>query len=159
MGTFCLLLSLSSVCSWKTCICWQCPSRVKDCQLFCCILTPDREAFRPLRRRGDSLMVRRVVWVSGVPQTIRYRGLLCLRQVTYSTPRCFSAVFLEHKIHRNGTWTVVICRFHRPASLESGPPSTIPCNVCILSRLMSERCLLSSFTGSQGRAINCSSRI
>lgn len=50
MGPFCLLLSFSFLCSWKTQICWHHPTPSQ--RPYPLLLTPDHEAFRPLRRRG-----------------------------------------------------------------------------------------------------------
>lgn len=50
MGPFCLLLSFSFLCSWKTQTCWHHPTPSQRPHPL--LLTPDHEAFRPLRRRG-----------------------------------------------------------------------------------------------------------
>lgn len=61
--------------------------------------------------------------------------------MTSSMPRFFAAMILEQNTPKLVTWTLVIHRFHRPASLEFGPfvPSLV------MSGLMSKQCLLSSF--------------
>lgn len=89
----------------------------------------DHKAFRPLRRRRDSFVIKMAVWVSDVPQATQYKQLprpLVLRTGDFFHAEMFFYCVLGLKYTRTQDMNTGYSHISRPADLESGLPAPSP---------------------------------